>query len=121
MTIFDGAQTQLGQVLGQDAPSGQGVDVDSALPYVLVVTAQNVDADAVLFDYAGQAWGSNDQGHHCDFGAYDGGSRYVIFDYPCGHGVEGMYADFFGGVGMVIAGLVVRGIGIWCGVCNVMG
>ena len=76
MTIFDNAQKQIGQVLNQDAPSGQGVDVDSALPYVLIVTAQNVDKDAVLFNYAGQAWGSNDQEHHCNFGAYDSGSRY---------------------------------------------
>ena len=76
MTIFDNAQKQIGQVLNQDAPSEQGVDVDSALPYALIVTAQNVDADAVLFSYAGQAWGSNDQPHHCNFGAYDSGSRY---------------------------------------------
>lgn len=76
VTIFDNAQKQIGQVLNQDAPSGQGVDVDSALPYVLIVTAQNVDEDAVLFNYAGQAWGSNDQEHDCNFGAYDSGSRY---------------------------------------------
>ncbi|KAG8532479.1 uncharacterized protein KY384_002356 [Bacidia gigantensis] len=81
VTIYDGAQKQIGQVTNQDAPSGQGVNVDSALPFVLIVTAQNVDADAVLFKYADQSWGSNDQDHHCDFGAYDSGNRYVLI--PC--------------------------------------
>jgi len=78
VTIFDAAQKQIGQVLNQDAPAGQGVDVDGALPYVLIVTAQNVDADAVQFAYAGQTWDSNDQSHYCSFGAYDSGSRYGL-------------------------------------------
>ena len=76
LTIYDGAGAQIGQVLNQDAPSGQGVDVDSALPYVLIVTAQNVDEE-ILFNYAGQAWDSNDQQQdQCSFGLYDGGLRY---------------------------------------------
>lgn len=72
----------------QDAPAGQGVGVTSALPYVLMVTAQNVDADAVLFKYADQSWGSNDQPHHCNFGKYDSGSRYVLIPWLFGPGCE---------------------------------
>ena len=61
--IFDDLQNQIGGVDGVDAPAGMGVGVTSQLPYVLIVTAGNVDADAILFDYAGQNWGSNDQEH----------------------------------------------------------
>ena len=78
VTLYDGAQVEIGKVTNQDAPSGQGVGVTSALPWVLIVTAQNVDDDAVLFNYADQSWGSNDQEHYCDFGSYDGGNRYVV-------------------------------------------
>lgn len=78
VTLYDGAQKEIGKVTNQDAPAGQGVGVTSALPWVLIVTAQNVDDDAVLFKYADQSWGSNDQEHHCDFGSYDGGNRYVL-------------------------------------------
>ena len=83
VTIFDAAQKQIGQVEKVDAPSGQGVNVDSVLPYVLIVTAQNVDDDAVLFAYADQSWGSNDQPHHCNFGAYDSGKREGDCGFTC--------------------------------------
>ncbi|KAL6713990.1 hypothetical protein ACLMJK_008484 [Lecanora helva] len=80
VTIYDGAEQEIGSVTGQDAPGGQGVDVDSKLPYVLIVTAQQVDADPLLFKYGDQSWGSNDQSHHCNFGSYDSGHR----DGDCG-------------------------------------
>jgi len=105
VTVFDGAQKQIGQVLNRDAPSEQGVDVTSALPYVLTVTAQNVDADAVLFKYGGQAWGSNDQEHHCSFGAYDSGSRYGT---PENISIINDVTLTFIDTGMVIAGLAAR-------------
>ena len=66
-----------------DAPSGQGVGVTSALPLVLIVTAQNVDDDAVLFAYGDQSWGSNDQPHQCNFGAYDSGKREGDCGFSC--------------------------------------
>lgn len=81
--IFDASGNPIGEVDGADAPSGVGVGVDSALPYVLIVTAQNVDDDAVLFAYAAQNWGSNDQDHHCNFGAYDSGSRQGDCGFTC--------------------------------------
>ncbi|KAL8691243.1 MAG: hypothetical protein Q9218_003483 [Villophora microphyllina] len=82
VTIYDAAQKEIGKVTNQDAPGAQGVDVTSALPYVLIVTAQNVDADAVLFKYTDQSWGSNDQPHHCNFGNFGGGNRYVFDSWP---------------------------------------
>lgn len=83
VTIYDGAQKEIGKVTNQDAPAGQGVGVTSALPWVLIVTAQKVDKDAVLFNYSDQSWGSNDQEQHCDFGKYDSGNRYVMIPgYP---------------------------------------
>ncbi|KAI4264712.1 MAG: hypothetical protein L6R42_000195 [Xanthoria sp. 1 TBL-2021] len=78
VTLYDGAQKEISKVTKQDAPAGQGVDVTSALPWVLTVTAQNVDKDAVLFKYGDQSWGSNDQGHYCNFGSYDSRNRYVL-------------------------------------------
>ena len=78
VTLYDGAQKEIGKVTNRDASAGQGVGVTSALPWVLIVTAQNVDKDAVLFKYSAQSWGSNDQEHHCNFGSYDSGHRYVL-------------------------------------------
>lgn len=81
--MFDSAGNAIGEVNGADAPAGVGVGVTSALPYVLMVTAQNLDADAVLFAYGAQNWGSNDQEHFCDFGAYDGGKREGDCGFTC--------------------------------------
>lgn len=81
--IFDAAGFEIGQLYGADAPGGVGVGVTSALPYVLIATTGNIDDDAVLFAYAGQNWGSNDQEHHCNFGAYDSGSRQGDCGFTC--------------------------------------
>ncbi|MCJ1425220.1 hypothetical protein MMC29_003108 [Sticta canariensis] len=64
ITIKDAAGATIGTNYGAVAPNGVGVGVTSKLPWVLIVTAQAVDDDAVLFRYADQAWGSNDQEHH---------------------------------------------------------
>lgn len=47
MTLFDDNQVQIGQMLLADAPGGKGVGVTSGLPWLLIVTVQNVDADSV--------------------------------------------------------------------------
>ncbi|KAL2055058.1 hypothetical protein ABVK25_004880 [Lepraria finkii] len=74
-----------GELVGEldyaDAPGGQGVDVDSALPEVLIVTAQNVDSDPVQFAYAGQSWDSNSG--QCSVGGYDSGSRQIDCGFTC--------------------------------------
>lgn len=79
ITIKDAAGATIGTKLGATAKNGVGVDVDSMLPLVLIVTAQKVDDDAVLFKYGDQSWGSNDH-QHCKFGKYDSGNR----DGDCG-------------------------------------
>lgn len=43
------------QVVSANTPIGQGVDDDSAIALVLVVTAENVDSDAVQFAYGAQS------------------------------------------------------------------
>jgi hypothetical protein len=63
-----------------DAPGGQGVDVDSALPLVLVVTAENIDSDPVKFAYGAQSWDSNSQ---CSVGGYDSGKREMDCGFTC--------------------------------------
>jgi len=39
------------------------------------VTAGDMNADPVPFNYGDQAWAYADADHHCNFGAYDSGSR----------------------------------------------
>ncbi|MCJ1469288.1 hypothetical protein MMC07_007921 [Pseudocyphellaria aurata] len=80
ITIKDDSGATIGTNYGAVAQNGVGVDVTSKLPWVLVVTAQRVDDDAVLFSYSDQSWGSNDQEHHCNFGGYEDGNR----DGDCG-------------------------------------
>lgn len=81
--IFDANGGLIGELNGADAPAWQGVGSTSRLPYVLIATTGNVDADPVLFDYADQHWGSNDQQHYCNFGAYDSGSRNGDCGFTC--------------------------------------
>ncbi|MCJ1342826.1 hypothetical protein MMC31_001015 [Peltigera leucophlebia] len=83
VSIIDANGALIGKVVGADAPAGVEVDVKSTLPNVLVVTTGKVDHDAVLFKYGAQAWGSNDQQHHCDFGAYDSGKREGDCGFSC--------------------------------------
>lgn len=80
ITIKDAAGATIGGTTGAMAKTGVAVAVDSRLPFVMIVTTQNVDKDPVLFRYSGQSWDSNDQAHHCNFGAYDNGNR----DGDCG-------------------------------------
>lgn len=83
ISIKDASGAGIGGVGGADAPAGQGVGVTSQLPAVLIVTTGNVDDDAVLFDYNGAHWGSNDQQHSCNFGAYDTGKREGDCGFTC--------------------------------------
>ena len=83
ITIYDNNQDQIGQFLGADAPAEKAVDVTSKLPYVLEVTAQNVDSDPVLFAYADQSWAYADVPHHCNFGKYDSGKREGDCGFSC--------------------------------------
>jgi hypothetical protein len=76
--IKDANGNEIGSVYGAVATGP--IEVKSSLPLPLIVTAGNVDADAVLFSYGDQNWGSNDQPHHCNFGKYDSGNR----DGDCG-------------------------------------
>ena len=71
----------MGELYYADAPSGQGVDVDSALPAVFIVTAMNVDSDPVQFAYNGASW--NSTAAQCGFGDYDSGSRNMECGFTC--------------------------------------
>ena len=61
----------------QPALPGKPVMVTGNLPYVLEVAAQNVDSDALIFNYAGQHWFSNSSQCNYDHAAdgYEGGLR----------------------------------------------
>ncbi|KAI4194051.1 MAG: hypothetical protein LQ350_008011 [Teloschistes chrysophthalmus] len=71
--IKDANQELIGQVDYFDAPTGQGVNVNSKLPAVLVAIAGGVDSDPVTFAYGGQNWDSNSK--QCSTGGYQNGSR----------------------------------------------
>ena len=81
ITIKDDQQELVGELYYADAPGGQGVDVDSALPWVLIVTAQNVDDDPVQFAYGDQSWDSNSG--QCSVGGYDSGARQMDCGFTC--------------------------------------
>lgn len=83
IAIFDAAGRQIGGVERAQAPAFQGVAVASELPWKVIVTAENVDSDPVLFDYAGQHWAYADVAHHCNFGAYDSGARQGDCGFTC--------------------------------------
>ena len=65
------------------APNGVPQTIESELPYKLQLTAGPEDESAVLFHYNDQDWGSNDQAHHSDFGAYDNGKREGDTGFTC--------------------------------------
>lgn len=81
ITLKDDQQEVVGGVEYYDAPSGQGVDVDSALPLVFIATAGNVDDDPINFAYGDHSWKSSDS--RCSVGGYDSGSRQMDCGFPC--------------------------------------
>lgn len=82
ISIFDASGAPIGGVQRANAPAFQGVAVSSQLPYLVILTAQNVDQDPVLFDYAAQHWASTDA-NHCSFGRYDSGARQGDCGFTC--------------------------------------
>jgi hypothetical protein len=81
ITLQDDQHEVIGGVDYYDAPSGQGVDVDSALPLVFIATAGNVDDDPISFAYGDQSWKSSDG--QCSVGGYDSGSRQMDCGFHC--------------------------------------
>lgn len=61
----------------------ESADFGSLLPYQFVIDAPDVDEDAIWMHYKNQHFTSNDQEHHCDFGAYDGGKREGDCGFSC--------------------------------------
>ncbi|KAL8968151.1 MAG: hypothetical protein Q9197_005039 [Variospora fuerteventurae] len=83
VTLYDSNEDKIGEVLGAEAPAGEAVSVFSKLPHVMLVTAQKVDADPVLFAYSDQSWAYADAEHHCNFGQYDSGNREGDCGFSC--------------------------------------
>lgn len=83
VTLYDSNEDKIGEVLGAEAPAGKPVEVNSKLPWVMLVTAQKVDADPVLFAYSDQSWAYADVAHHCNFGKYDSGNREGDCGFSC--------------------------------------
>ncbi len=81
ITLEDDQHETIGQMLFADAPAGQDVDVDSALPLVFIATAQNVDSDPLKFRYGGQNWNSSSS--QCSSGGYDSGTRKIDCGFSC--------------------------------------
>lgn len=79
--LKDANQELIGEVDYYDAPGGQGVDVDSELPLVLIAKAGNVDDDPVSFAYGDQSWNSDSA--QCSVGGYDSGSRQMDCGFTC--------------------------------------
>lgn len=86
VTIFDGQQVEIGASNDTlvDAPTGEFVSFSSKLPSPLGIQAGATDDDPLWFNYPGQSnWQTGDQQHHCNFGAYDSGSRQGDCGFSC--------------------------------------
>ena len=81
--LYDAKQELVGELDLLSVPSGQTTQVGSTLPYTFGITAPDTDEDAVYMSYSDQSWGSNDQAHHCNFGAYDSGTRNGDCGFSC--------------------------------------
>ncbi|KAH8802297.1 hypothetical protein DL96DRAFT_1633972 [Flagelloscypha sp. PMI_526] len=80
--LFDSVQTPIGATDGpQDAPANVPINLDSKLPFVMIVTAQNIDDDPIKFAYAGQNFDSN--AGQCSVGRYDSGKREMDCGFTC--------------------------------------
>ena len=78
VTLKDALQDVVGGVSLLSAAGGVYNGIDSQLPYVFEVEVGANDAEPVLFQYNGQAWGSGDS--QCSVGGYNNGQR----DMDCG-------------------------------------
>ncbi len=91
VSLFDAKQKPIplkncngcGNTASTVAPNGKAAYIESSLPYGMEITCGAVDSDAVLFAYADQFWGSNDQPHHSNFGPYSDGSRSGDTGFTC--------------------------------------
>lgn len=91
ISFFDGKQKPIsikncngcGNKARSIALPGKKNEIATGLPYLMQVTVGSLDNDAVLFEYAGQKWGSNDQPHHSDFGGYKDGMRQGDTGFAC--------------------------------------
>ncbi|KAH8832495.1 hypothetical protein DL96DRAFT_1676921 [Flagelloscypha sp. PMI_526] len=80
--LFNAVQAPIGATSGPtDAPANHPIDFTSKLPFVMIVTAQNVDANPIKFAYAGQNFDSD--AAQCSVGAYDSGKREMDYGFTC--------------------------------------
>lgn len=83
--LNDNIDNRIGNLAKTDATDP--VDITSALPWVLIVTAdrpgsaQDVDSKPLHFKYADLDWSSDDD--RCKVGAYDSGNREMDCTFPC--------------------------------------
>lgn len=71
----------MGGVTLLSLPGGTFTGIDSQLPAVFEVEVGADDSEPVDFQYAGQAWSSNDG--QCSTGGYDSGSRQIDCGFNC--------------------------------------
>lgn len=79
--VKDANGVEIGSIAKTD--SGSPVTVNSKLPNPVIITTEGVDADPVLMAVGADHFGSNDQEHHCNFGAYDSGKREGDCGFAC--------------------------------------
>lgn len=81
--MHDADGTAIGQITKQPIDSTtKALDMDSNLPYVLVINTGGADTSPLDFSYAGTTWTDSDA-THCKFGAYSGGSRNGDCGFTC--------------------------------------
>ena len=75
VTLKDADQNVIGGDTLANAPGGQGVGLDSQLPFVFVTTTGSVDSSPIEFNYGAENWISSSG--QCSVGGYDNGSRHM--------------------------------------------
>lgn len=73
--LFDANENEIGSSGGKKSDAEAFTVASNLLVHESVVNTKSVNLDPMLFVYADQHWGSNDQPHNCYFGSYDGGKR----------------------------------------------
>lgn len=81
VTLKDALQDVVGSISKLSTPGGIYNDINSQLPSVFEIEVGGVDSVPLRFQYAGQAWSSDDS--QCSVGGYDNGNRNVDCGFNC--------------------------------------
>lgn len=92
--MYDGAGKQIGHTQREEVDDNGNLQINSRLPYGLILHSGQRDEDFVSFEYAGQSWSCDDNdggAHSCTLGngqenGYENGDREGDMGWSCDEG-----------------------------------